>query len=179
MVAVHVEARFRQQVPYGGHVGAGPQVKTSRSRKSGATCRSVSIVRRPRYPPQGAYGRSSSQMWTTRMLGAVAAMRSSSWRKTMSAGVRALCTNTTSAGSARSYSVLVIDIDGVTPTPPDRNRYLGAGCRAVLNSPSGPCARTVSPGRSRSCSQFDTSPPGMRFTVIESRNGRVGDEEMV
>ena len=72
-----------------------------------------------------------------------------------------------------------IDISGVMPLPPERKRYLGAGCASIVNTPSGPKALSAMPGRRLSWSQFDTRPPGWRFTVIESRCGRVGGEEMV
>lgn len=97
----------------------------------------------------------------------------------MSSKVRALCTKTTSTGWARSYSVRVIDISGVTPLPADRNRYFGAGCWLMVNRPRGPRAHTVPPGVRWSCSQLDTCPPGTRFTVMVARSGRVGAEERV
>lgn len=51
------------------------------------------------------------------------------------------------------------------PLPPDRNRYLAAGCRTGENVPSGPRARSARPGARWSCSQFETTPPGTRFTA--------------
>ena len=97
----------------------------------------------------------------------------------MSAGVRALCTNTTSASEPRSYRVRVIDMTGVIPLPPDRKRYFADGWRAVVKTPKGPSAEMRVPGAIVSCSQFETSPPGWRLTVIPSRCGRVGGVEIV
>ena len=113
------------------------------------------------------------------MVGTVPAIASSSRRKMMSDGVRALCTNTTSASEPMSYRVRVMDMTGVIPLPPERKRYLAAGLRAIENTPKGPSAEMRFPGTISSCSQFDTRPPGWRFTVIPSRCGRVGGEEIV
>ena len=97
----------------------------------------------------------------------------------MSAGVRVLCTNTTSASEPRSYRVRVIDMTGVIPLPPERKRYFAERCRAIVNTPKGPSAEMRFPGAIVSCSQFDTRPPGWRLTVIPSRWGRVGGVEIV
>jgi hypothetical protein len=107
------------------------------------------------------------------------AIASSSRRKMMSDGVRALCTNTTSASEPRSYRVRVMDMTGVMPLPPDRKRYLFDGWRAGVKTPKGPSAEMRCPGDIVSCSQFDTRPPGWRLTVIPSRWGRVGGVEIV
>jgi len=97
----------------------------------------------------------------------------------MSAGVRAWCTNTTSAGSREPWIVRSIDITGVMPLPADRKRYRSAGWCAVLNRPRGPATATGTPGRRWSCSQLDTGPPGTRLTVIVSSSGRLGADAMV
>src|SRR6188474_3486794 len=97
----------------------------------------------------------------------------------MSAGVRALCTNVMSLVEARSVAVRTIDISGVIPLPAERKRYLFAGCRAVLNRPFGPVTHSRVPGRTWSCSQFETGPPGTRLTVMLSESGRVGADAIV
>ncbi|MNT17673.1 hypothetical protein D3C71_1808600 [compost metagenome] len=72
-----------------------------------------------------------------------------------------------------------MDIRGVIPEPADRKRYRWAGCRADENSPAGPNTRNASPTSRRSCSQFDTLPPGTRLTVMDKVCGRVGGDEIV
>ena len=98
----------------------------------------------------------------------------------MSRGARAQWTNTVSGSSARSWSARTIDISGVTPLPPDRNRRLPHGRRSVENSPIGPVAWTMSPGFRLAWSQPDTGPPSVRFTVIDtvSGPGRGGGERV-
>ena len=159
--------------------GDGPQVKTSRSRKSGAIRDSIGSDRRPRKPAQPGSPVSVSTTWASLKRGLAPAIASSSARKMMSTGVRAAWTKTTSASSPRSPSARLIDIRGVMPLPPERKRYFSAGWSAQVNSPIGPMARTSMPGTRLSCSQFDTGPPGTRFTVIAKVSGRDGAEAMV
>ena len=54
-----------------------------------------------------------------------------------------------------------------------------AGWSAQVNSPIGPSARSAMPGRSVSCIQLETGPPGTRLVVIETSCGRVGEEARV
>jgi len=65
-------------------------------------------------------------MLATWIFGVIAAMASSSRRKIMSAGVRALWMNRMSASEPRSYNVRVIDTTGVIPLPADKKSYLVA-----------------------------------------------------
>jgi hypothetical protein len=139
----------------------------------------MSMPRKPRRPLQGSRGASRSHTGTTRTVGTVLAMVSSSRRKMMSDGVRALWTKTTSASEPRSYRLRVIDMTGVIPLPPERNRYFADGWRAVVKTPKGPSAEMRVPGVIVSCSQFETRPPGWRLTVMPSRWGRVGGVEIV
>jgi hypothetical protein len=68
----------------------GPQVKVNRSNRSGARACSAAVESRPRSPCQRSNGWSPSHMCATRMFGVMDAMASSSRRKMMSAGVRAV-----------------------------------------------------------------------------------------
>ncbi len=85
MVAGHVEACLCQHRPHRRHVGAGPQTKTSRSKKSGTVSRKVSSESRPFGPAQTSPGASVSQTAWRRKAGSSRAIVSNSPRNTMSA----------------------------------------------------------------------------------------------
>jgi hypothetical protein len=70
-------------------------------------------------------------------------------------------------------------INGVMPEPADRYSSLRAGPASGVKMPAGPEAARALPGCRLSCSQFDTTPPGTRLTVIEKVNGRVGVDDKV
>ena len=129
--------------------GAGPQQNTTRSARSGASSRSISTLRKPRSPLQGSRGASRSHTGTTRTVGTVLAIVSSSRRKMMSDGVRALCTNTTSASEPRSYRVRVIDMTGVIPLPPERKRYFADAVAGDREDAEGAVGRDALPGGHR------------------------------
>src|SRR3954449_1526201 len=91
--------------------------------------------------------------------------------------VRALWTNTTSAGWPSSTSVRAADISGVIPLPAVRYSRLAHGCATGVKTPTGPETSRRSPGRRWSCNQFETGPPGTRLTVMVRLSGRVGGED--
>jgi hypothetical protein len=55
---------------------------------------------------------------------------------------------------------------GVTPTPA-LSSTTGRSCASPRkNPPAGGATLSLAPGPTLSCSQFETTPPGSRFTVI-------------
>jgi len=56
---------------------------------------------------------------------------------------------------------------GVIPLPP-ANATIGSALSRRQNTPAGAVTSTASPAARLSCSQFETSPPGTRFTVVIS-----------
>ena len=80
---------------------------------------------------------------------------------------------------AMQAGTLPIDIIGVMPQPAENKAMLAgtsAACRA--KSPAGAIAGSSTPERTLSSSQFETSPPATRRTVIDSVSGRVGLDEI-
>ena len=159
--------------------GAGPQHITTRSAMSGTARAISSDDMRPVRPGHEGSAPAVSGSRNSRSPLIRPASSASSSRKTKSCGVRPACRNTTSASPALSAISRSIDITGVIPEPPDRNRYFRAGASGRRKVPRGPCARTEAPGVRLSCSQFDTTPPATRLTVMVKAPGRVGGEEML
>ena len=61
-------------------------------------------------------------------------------------------------------TLLAIDMIGVTPLPP-QNATIGWSPSRGQNTPAGGVTSRMSPSRTVSLSQLDTSPPGTRLTV--------------
>ena len=134
-------------------------------------------VSRPRGPVQGSSARVVLADDDDADAGrASAAMRSSSSRKMMSAGVRALVheRRRRPARGRRTDVRSHRHQRGDAAAGGEEEVLRGRVRAAVLNRPRGPATASVSPGRRWSCSQFDTGPPGTRFTVIVSCVGPAG-----
>ena len=67
---------------------------------------------------------------------------------------------------------------GVTPLPAESRSSSAGGSGRQVNLPDGPEAQVAKPGRTWSCSQLETRPPGTRLTLISSTAGRVGVDEI-
>src|SRR5262245_3728283 len=106
-------------------------------------------------------------------------MSSSSLRKMMSPGDLNETRNLTSILVVVSAIHRIIDIIGVIPLPAPMNSIFDAGQSKQLNFPAGPLMVSRSPGMTWSHSQFDTRPPGIRFTVNSRTCGRDGLDEML
>ena len=61
---------------------------------------------------------------------------------------------------------------------PALNATMSPSPGARQNTPAGTLASTTSPGASESIIQFETSPPGTRFTVTCSSSSTEGDEDI-
>ena len=134
MVVLHVEVGVVQHPANGGHVRRRPAAEDDTLRQVGCQQLQHLGAQEAAQSPHGSRGESRSHTGTTRMVGTVLAIVSSSRRKMMSDGVRALCTNTTSASEPRSYRVRVMDMTGVIPLPPDRKRYFADWWRAIVKT---------------------------------------------
>ena len=73
-------------------------------------------------------------------------------------------------------AVLRIEKIGVMPLPPPNATTSPSPVRR--NSPDGTVASSTSPGATASLSQFDTAPPGTRFTVTWRASSTAGAEDI-
>ncbi len=71
-------------------------------------------------------------------------------------------------------AVFTRDRIGVTPLPPQKATS-GAVLSRRQNTPAGSVVSIRSPGRRFSCIQFETRPPGTRFTVVISSESVSGE----
>ena len=75
--------------------------------------------------------------------------------------------------AAVASTCLTIENTGVTPLPP-QNATTGPSPGRSQNTPAGGISSSSSPAATWSWSQFDTTPPGTRFTVTASRSSMAG-----
>ncbi|OAD22288.1 hypothetical protein THIOM_001914 [Candidatus Thiomargarita nelsonii] len=84
----------------------------------------------------------------------------------MSLGLRTEFKNLISTLADTSHNQRDIDISGVIPLPPVKNKiFLGILPGTRQNLPLGPAMLILSPTFRLSGNQFETKPPGTRFTV--------------
>ncbi len=74
-------------------------------------------------------------------------------------------------------TVLSSENTGVMPLPP-LNATISPSPGARRKAPAGTLASTTSPGASVSIIQFDTTPPGTRFTVTVSSSSTAGADDI-
>src|ERR1700751_5541710 len=143
---------------------------------SGTSAWIIDLSNRPVRPVQDSVrpDQAEVRVIATRKQACRAEMSSSSLRKMMSAGDLNETKNFTSTSAVVSTIQRLIDIIGVIPLPAPMNSIFDVGQPKQLNFPAGPLMVSRSPSMTWSHSQFDTRPPGTRFTVNSRTCGRDG-----
>lgn len=159
--------------------GSGPQQKTSRPRKSGASSGRRTASMRPIWPNQLSREADRSSIMKPSDRPGMLAPRSSSSLRKMILGRLAQFTNATSVQGAQSLSQRNIDIIGVTPDPAEINRYCDAGWLWWVKAPIGPIAPIRSPGLRWSNIHRVPIDPGWALAVTDIVSGRDGLDDRV